>query len=115
LWVVVYAVDYDFYAVDLEFRGLHATGENVAECKVKESRKVLVNVAAAIEQDGFNELASANTISFTKSITSHNLFVIVVSYQNSIHTCIGKATYSFDNIEHHSLDLLIGNKYVLTV
>ena len=44
----------------------------------------MVNVAAAIEQDGFNELASTNTISFTKSITSHNLFVIVVSYQIQI-------------------------------
>jgi hypothetical protein len=80
LWVVVYAVDYNLYAMDLEFRSLHATGENIAECKVKESRKVLVYVAAAIEQDGFNEFASADTISFTKSFTSHNLFEIFVSY-----------------------------------
>lgn len=74
MWVVVDAVNDNFYAVDLEFGSLHATGEDVGEGEVEESGDVFVDVIAAIQQDRLYKFTSADTIGFTKSIASHDLW-----------------------------------------
>jgi hypothetical protein len=116
--VVVDTVDDNFYAVDLEFGGLHAASEDVCESKVEERWDIFVDMATAVQQDRLDEFTSADTISFAESITSHNLYIDSISRYllgtrlQSVHR---SQTYGINDIKHHSLNLLIGNKHVLTI
>lgn len=66
-------VDYNFEAVNSELDSLHWIGKNELEGEVEEGRNVRINMAAAVEQQRFNQFAGADSVALAQTIAVHYL------------------------------------------